>query len=349
MPCHNEADHLVTACESLGFGETTHVEGAALVLVNNASTDATRAVADRFVRRIGAPAVVVDETRVGHVVARRSGVRAAATLALEFGERHETTLIIQADADAMYSGGYVASVSAAAACSDAQGWVGQAVVRRDPAWLEAPHLLTAVDHIDAAIESVRGPMDVDVLVDDKACSYFMSSYESWGGFRQEWLANGEELLAETSRLLMAGLPDVTVVDVQEASVVHLDRRLRADACQIVGSGGFPYKSRRVFPGEYPLTLPELEHHAAEADERLEAVLDMRLRHLVALEIVLPALFAAHSRRSTADEVLQRCLDEVPARSPAAGPGEMMAAALALVWAELSSFEALLAHVRSAAN
>lgn len=328
MPCLNEQDNLAAACGSLGFGGAQPVpERCLLILVDNGSTDATLNICERLQSDIGGVVKIVQEPIRGHVPARHCGNVAAAHLAGKLGISASEFIIVQVDADAQYSPGYVDRMREAVSPVPAGGSIGQAITLF-PLDVRAsyPCVTAAVDLIDEAVESRFGSSRYDVVVDDKACVYRLGDYERWGGHRREYFRDGYELLAETTRLAIAGLTyGAKRIDVAEASVIHSQRRLLRDAAQELPAAGFPYSGRRIFPGIPSVTLSDLERSVVSGNrELLDAISAVRASHLVALTVLLPAHMARIlTGEVPADSGLRSALEFLPPRSveqAAATPG-----------------------------
>jgi hypothetical protein len=319
MPCLNEQDNLVAACRSLGFGRAQEApERCFLVLVDNGSTDATLDVCRRLRDVVGDAIAVVREPRRGHVPARHCGNVMAARVAAERGIPRSEVIVIQADADTRYSPGYVDAVRKVISNPSVVSPVGQAVTRLPPDLATAyPTVFARVDSIDREIEQRFGFSRYDFVVDDKACAYGLGDYVRWGGHRREYFGDGLELLAETTRLTIAGLAyGAERIDIVEASVVHSQRRLLSDAAQELAAAGFPYVGRRIFPDTQAVTLEHLERGAVAGDRKLLASIStVRAAHLAALMVVLPAhVGRALTGVLPADPGVRRVVASLPLRS-----------------------------------
>jgi glycosyltransferase involved in cell wall biosynthesis len=109
IACLNEESRLAATCRSLGFGDGLQpATNATLILVDNGSTDGTRAVAKVIQSLAPAGSVVVaEEPERGHVPPRHRGNIVATELAQRRGFAQADTLLVQADADTTYSDGYL--------------------------------------------------------------------------------------------------------------------------------------------------------------------------------------------------------------------------------------------------
>jgi hypothetical protein len=319
MLCLNEQNSLAAACRSLGFGGAKSVpERCLLILVDNGSTDATLEICHGLRSEVGEVVVVVQEPVRGHVPARHCGNVAAANFADTHGISLSEFIVVQADADTQYSPGYVDRMREAISSVPAGSSIGQAIsLLSSDVRASYPRVVAAIDLIDEVLESRFGSSQYDVVVDDKACVYRLADYERWGGHRREYLRNGDELLAETTRLAITGLTyGATRIDVADASVIHSQRRLLRDAAQELAAAGFPYSKRRIFPGIQPVTLDDLERRVVAGDRELwDAIGAVRASHLLALMVLLPAHLArVLTGEVPADSGLKSALECLPQRS-----------------------------------
>jgi hypothetical protein len=339
MPCLNEQDGLLATCRSLGFDRFREPpERCFLVLVDNGSTDRTPTVCRALQSEVGAVVVVVSEPERGYVPARHRGNLAAAHIARTLGIPPETFVVIQADADAIYSPDYVNTVRNAISHGTAEGRIGHAIIARIPGLdLRYPRVFSAVDAADQAIQQRFGAPEPDALVDDKACAYTLGDYERWGGHRREYLADGSELLAETTRLTIAGLAHgAGRVEIVEASVVHSQRRLLTDAALHLAAAGFPYANRRIVSDRTAVRLDDLERMVASGErEVLDEIVTTRIAHLAALTVVLPAhLVRTLTGQLPEDPSTRAALNDLPHRTvhdASTTPGRLLGDVLELAW------------------
>jgi hypothetical protein len=332
MPCLNEQDNLAAACGSLGFGGVQGApERCLLVLVDNGSTDATLDICEGLRSDVGDVVKIARELVRGHVPARHCGNVEVAHFADANGISVSEFIIVQADADTQYSPRYVDRMREAISSGPAgTSSIGQAVSQLLPTVrAEHPCVFAAVDLIDEAVESRFGSSQYDVIIDDKACAYWLGDYEQWGGHRREYFRDGGELLAETTRLAIAGLTHgATRIDVADASVIHSQRRLLGDAVQELAAAGFPYAGRRIFAGILPVTLDDLERRVVAGDRKLlDAIVAARASHLIALLVLLPAHLArVLTGEVPGDSGLEAALERLPRRSileAAKTPGRLL--------------------------
>jgi Glycosyl transferase family 2 len=333
MPCLNEQDTLLDACRSLGFASSQEPpERCFLVLVDNGSTDRTPELCRALQFELLDSVVAVREPVRGHVPARRRGNETAAHVARTRGRPEATLLIIQADADTHYSPDYVDNVRETISNTPVSGPIGQAITTPPPELSsQYPGVLSEVDLVDDSVQRrFVGSPRFDALVDDKACAYVLGDYQRWGGHRREYFQDGTEILAETTRLAIAGLAQgAERIEIAGASATHSQRRLLADAVQELASAGFPYGDRRIFPRQATMTLSDLEQMVTAGDRRLlDKILAARAAHLVALTALLPAHLARSlTGQVPADPGLRTLMHELPQRSiheAAKTPGRLLA-------------------------
>lgn len=337
IPCLNEAAYIAATCESLGFdGVSPPPAECHLVLVDNGSTDGTLDYCHMLKADYGSSVVVVREPTRGHVPARHHGNVVSGQMATAFGVSHADTIIIQADADSIYSTEYVNTVREYFQRQSSTGILAQTITRMSSD-LRAnfPNVFTAIDAVDQAIEARFKTPLYDVIVDDKACAYRLNDYFRWGGHRREYFDDGTEILAETTRLMIAAAAHGDERrEVSAASVVHSNRRLFEDATRQLSAAGFPYSNSS--PSESgTANLCELERAASSGHtDVLREICTTRAAHLIALMVVLPA----HLERTltgvlSGDPAIERLTTSLPSRSPAdlsARPGQSLVDVLDLV-------------------
>jgi hypothetical protein len=339
MPCLNEVSYLRSTCESLGFGTgSTPPVLCSLVLVDNGSTDGTLDVCHQLRDEVGPSITIAQEPIRGHVPARHRGNLVAAQLAKSAGVPDTAALIIQVDADTQYSPGYVDSIRESFQSSPNAGIMGQAATRFPPELLARyPGLFMAIQEVDDSVEDRFGLPVCDVVVDDKACCYMLYDYFRWSGHRREYFDDGSEILAETTRLMIAARSTGTKLrNIDNASAVHSQRRLFESPVQMLSTAGFPYSAPKQFPGG-GMTLDDIERRVTERDIILREIRSARSAHLVALLALLPAhVEHAITGAPPNDKFLSRLLTVLPKRSVGDAfdaPGCFVADVLNLVWSD----------------
>jgi hypothetical protein len=321
IPCLNEYDTLRQTCASLGFAAgRTIPDDVILVVMDNGSSDDTLNLATHISAECPSGTVLVgQEVERGFVPPRRSGIRLAQQCLQQRGVTAESTLILQADGDTLYSDGYVHRMRDAKHASQ-PGSMIQSIVRYPRDFLErhAGYIALCQD----AERSVEWLLDEDpeqVVVDDKAVGFRLSDYLRWGGHRQEYLTDGEEVHAETTRLYMKGRTYGATLHVADgASATHSVRRVLAEPAVDFATAGFPRESSWVRAWQArsariksinDLVLPENQTVVALGAE-------LRRRHIIALFGALPldvARTAGIRSRFDRDERLSNV--NLPARSP----------------------------------
>lgn len=281
MPFLNEAEVLKRACNSLGFGGDGRagLQGHRLILVDNGSTDQSVAIASQIQRSCPPESVVlVHEKERGHVPARSAGVVAARL-------QERCKFIVQADADTTYEANYLNALWAAGkhyglgVLIDAQmEWPVEATPLN-------VSLMLAIDQFDINLPGSCAP---DVVVDDKACGFWLNDYTSWGEHFREFWSTGEEMLAETTRLYIRGRRIGAGRQLAEgATARHSVRNWAYHPNLEIASGGFPMPDswKRVWLEVNRLGLLE----ADEAMHTHSPVLQMRRRMMEAMFVKLPSL------------------------------------------------------------
>lgn len=242
IPCFNEEHHLAATCASLGFGlGSTSPSDTTLFIVDNNSTDATVAVAQRIIHSSTHNAVFLGhESEQGYVPPRHRGNLMARDHAALSDRSLADTLVLQVDADTQYAGDYISSMKAAAQKFGPNSLI-EACTAYQPTFAAAHQAYVALcDEIDAAFASLSVPEADDILVDDKACGYLLSDYFNWGGHQREYTTGGEEIHAETTRLYMRGrFYRATKVIADNAFAFHSPRKLIQNPGLHLATTGFP--------------------------------------------------------------------------------------------------------------
>ncbi len=244
IPCHNEEETLLATCRSLGFGDRARPtpDQAVLVLVDNASDDATREVAEAVRRASPSGTVVVGaESERGYVPARRRGNTLVGALAEERGLPFDDVLILQADADTVYSGGYVDAMREGSAAGGGGAMI-EGLAEFPPGFRSSyPGYARLMSDIDTDLFERAVPSGLpDLIVDDKACGYRLGAYTDWGGHAPEFTAAGEEVYAETTRLYLRGVSrGATKLRTERAVAYPSQRRPIAAPARELACGGFP--------------------------------------------------------------------------------------------------------------
>ncbi len=206
IPCLDEESLVEEVCRSLGFGPDSQDPGvqAVLVLVDNGSRDGTLPAMGRVAAGSPTGAVrVVRESTTGFVPARHRGALEALSIADDLGVREDEVLLVQADADTAYMPGYLAAMAHCSAAAGTGALIeGYSEVGAAAEGFAAYRALEA--KVDAAVEDALLDDEFDVVVDDKVAALRLSDYVAWGGHRREWAPDGDEVLAETTRLYMRG-------------------------------------------------------------------------------------------------------------------------------------------------
>lgn len=339
MPCLNEADHVGDAVGSLLEDPPEAGPRPILIAVDNGSTDSTRAAFESLPDDLASRVIVVDEPTRGHVPARHRGALAAAEWADAEGFDLSAVVLVQADADTHYSRGYAKAMTDAVRASPTTSCIAEAHTGWPTDFTATfPCVFGALTPLDAPIEARHGWAGTDVLVDDKACAYNLADYFAWGGHRREYFQDGEEILGETTRLMISARAcGAERVEVASVTATHSQRRMLEDAAQLLATTGFPYATRRVFPDDGPIGLAEIESSLEQNDlDLFRRICAMRSRHLLAFYAFLPAHVARTVRgRRPVDPLVAGVLDALPVRSvddAALRPGLLVSDVLTMVWA-----------------
>jgi hypothetical protein len=344
VPCLNESNRIETTCSSLGFAsDRTPPDDVHLILVDNCSTDSTLRVLRQIRDQVGTRVHVATEVTRGHVPARVRGNEIAALIATEEGADPHQVVIVQCDADTTYSPSY-ARVMASAVFPDPEAVMATAIAGPDPDFERVfPALSAALKAIDEPFEHLHFRMP-DIIVDDKSCAYSLAAYRRWGGHRREHRRDGSELLAETTRLFMAGLAfEARRVEVAEALAIHSQRRMIEDPAVHMAFAGFPY-SRRP-PVSTSVDALRLEHSLTTGRAVIPNELaELRTAHLVGMFVLLPAhVRRAISRLPPESARVRALLARMPRRTRdelVRAPGRLLDDVLEMVWGDRQALSGL---------
>jgi len=292
IPCLDEEEGLAATCHSLGFGDgAVRADDSFLILVDNGSVDGTADVAMR-IRDASLPGTVIlaKEKERGYVPPRRRGNALAMELAQTRGVPIDRVLIVQADADTNYSSGYAESMRRTAT----EAGAGVMIEARS-GWSEkfvAEHggYIQLCDEVDSSFESLLGGGPDDVVVDDKACAYWLSDYEMWGGHCREYVAAGDEILSETTRLyIRARSHGASRHLCDEAITLHSSRRIVSEPALSFATAGFPREAgfRTAWSHHYQGPNDLMQFSARENRPQISLAITSRQAHLRALFELLP--------------------------------------------------------------
>lgn len=294
LPCLNEEATLRSTCASLGFGtkDGHQPTDCFLFIVDNRSSDRTARIAQE-VRASSRPGTVfvTQEDERGYVPARHAGVEVATrTLAGQAQIPSESVLALQADADTIYTAGYVDAMRSASELAGRGGLVsGLAELPADFILRHAGYqaMVQAIDH--AALYPLA-PATPDVICCDAVCGYRLDQYFAWGGHRREYDPNGDEILAETTRLYLRSLLHGTfLVHVDTAIAYPSPRKIVTHPAREFASAGFPRNAR--WKSEWDSRYERLgginELISNQDNLTVRASVRTRKRHSVALFGLLP--------------------------------------------------------------
>lgn len=301
IPCLNEVESLPLTCASLGFAPDQNPPAdTMLVLVDNGSEDGTREFAEFLRTSVPEGSVLVAfEPERGYVPPRARGNEVAAAAAALRGVPAEGLLVAQADADTLYSEGYLEALRD---CSDTAGpgVIVDACMAWPPAF-QALHeaFLQRFDVVDAEFAPWLMDHPDDVIVDDKACAYRHSDYLLWGGHLREWNSGGEEIHAETTRLYIRGRNVGARRQLcGAATAIHSPRRLVAEPSLFTATAGFPREPSFRADWHSAYGGPDsLESIATATDADIAPIIAARRAHLWGLFTLLPAYVEQTQGRS----------------------------------------------------
>jgi glycosyltransferase involved in cell wall biosynthesis len=295
VPCLNEESLIEKTAASLGFGvcAAPAADDVHLVLVDNGSSDGTLAAMERIRDHSRTGAVeILEEAERGYVPPRRTGALFVERLAHIYGGPLERWLILQADADTCYYPGYARRMQEA--LGDRSDVLLEGTAGRDPDFDAAhPRYRDMEREIDAAVEDHLIPDELDLVVDDKTCGYRLSDYLRWHGHFREYDPNGDEIHAETTRLLLRArlTHGVTKVRVNSAQAISSRRRILEDPALHFSTAGFPRETGwlRRWRERHPHKLTIEEFVTARGNSTISDARFYRRGHEIALFLILPWL------------------------------------------------------------
>ena len=282
IPFFNEEENLINTCHSLGFGNGHHIsENNHLILVNNNSTDGSKLIAEEMSKQQSI--YLINENVQGIVPARHAGNLFAKKISHMFGVLDSNILILQADADTIYSENYIAVIKKKAKevggnkIIDAQTTYPKSFLK------DYPLFLSKCEVIDSACENFFGPIEEDIILDDKSVSYLLKDYFYWGGHKREFNKNGDELLAETTRMFISAKAlGATRVHTNLATVEHSIRNILKTPALVYATAGFPREESWISHFNNTINNGDLSW------DRIKHIDDLRSLHLIAIFCILPA-------------------------------------------------------------
>jgi hypothetical protein len=279
------------------------------VIVDNASTDSTLAAAlDVQLQSPAGSVHVVSEAEIGYVPARERGVRLVTELCRRDGREGDDALLVQVDADATYSRGYLEAIASAAEVAGPNTLLEARSQSRESLAGPLDSLAWRVDSM--ALPFTQAGSRYDCVVDDKRCAMRLGDLQRWGGYARDFDRFGDELYAETTRLLMrAAGHGAQRLTVEGAGVRHMRRVPPIRSTLEFAAAGFPLPKKRA------TDLAQYLEQAVGADvdggvSVLEAAVRLRCSHLVALLTDLPIRLALEVERSLQRLDVGALLDDV---------------------------------------
>jgi hypothetical protein len=302
MPCLNEEMNLRDTCASLGFGSPYDGRRSHhhLVIVDNGSSDGTIGVAESIRDMSLAGTVhIVRESTLGFVTARSAGVDYVKQHVRELRCPQSECLVLQVDADAVYSRDY-SQCFENAACLGGIGnlYEAESVLPNRASDAEFA-LLRDLTKIDEQFFEEKSSGQ-DFVVDDKMVGYFLSDWESVGGLKREFLGGREYLYCGTSRMwIRMHRQGFRRRMVPGASCAHSLRKLEEGADIFSATAGWPRSS--IWKKRWRSTvgkIPTAEELLAPSGRTLWAdVISERERHLASLFIHLPKVLEEAGRET----------------------------------------------------
>ena len=309
IPCFNEEQNLFDTCASLGFGIGNHLtpESVFLILINNNSTDSTAEIAEKIkLNSAGDTVILVSEKEQGFVPARHRGNQVANELAESYNWNINEVLILQADADTIYSPNYIREMRSKAKTAGENVFIEARSEFPHSFKLQYKSYIDLCDGIDGKFMKLfSSKFNDDIIVDDKVIGYRLADYFNWGGHIREYNKSGEEIYAETTRLyIRAKAKGAGRVLVDEACAFHSVRKILRNPALHLATAGFPREAswNRQWEVRHPdnIDLSILPSHIN--NPTVKEAIKIREKHLVALFCVLPIHVKHVTREKPENEV-----------------------------------------------
>jgi len=355
LPCFNEEDNLIETLSTLGFSQAraelyTDVN---LIIVDNNSTDATYYIANKMRDCFPYNVHLIKESEQGYVPPRHKGNLYAKDIAEKNHWSIDEVLIIQADADTHYSQDYIIAMR------NASSFWGLNTLLEAYSKFPLSFEQKYPDYIDICIKSdmALNPLFVksktyDVIVDDKQCAYRLGDYFRWGMHVREFLTNGDELFAETTRLFIkARETGARKVMLNNAYAEHSPRRILETPLLQYITAGFPREfgwKKKWLDIRIDLTqFVELELHNHKLWKEASRT---RTIHLIALFIISPLYInnilrvGTNTRSNSAAEQILKLLPLIDKETLVANPGQAIYNVLETVEQYFNDTDDLITHL-----
>jgi glycosyltransferase involved in cell wall biosynthesis len=322
VPCLNEQLCLAQTCASLGFGvgASKTPQDTYLIIVDNGSLDNTLQVARQILVSSKPTSVIIGhEPERGYIPPRHRGNVLAQQLCLENKWDQSQVLILQVDADTIYSANYIDAMRQVSfECG--YSTLVEAYVKYPPTFRRAyPAYVDLCNQVDNELAGLFCDFSDDVIVDDKACGYRLGYYFENGGHLREYTDKKEEVHAETSRLYMRfKAKNGTRVKVEKAYVEHSMRKVIERPLLEFATAGFPREKTWFARWEKFLQVPSSLNELGENinHPNVQRAITIRTPHLLGLFSILPAHVARTfgSRKPPDSQFVAKTLDLLPERT-----------------------------------
>ncbi len=291
LPCLNEEKYLAKTCKSLGFGTNKKNPSSTLLfIIDNGSHDASKAIAEVVKNNSKENTVLIFQClQRGYVPARHFGNLMVLEWAKKNGYDPKTVLILQADADTIYSKSYANTILLNFKQCDTntlfQARSEYPIIFKKK-FSEFVKLAAKIDH---SFNHLFLEEEYDCIIDDKAAGYSLDNYFKWGGHRVEYMLPDQELYVETTRLFIAArVFGVVKKVISEACVQHSPRNIIKNPVIYFATLGFP-QSPLVDKFSFNISIKLSLQQVCKSIEQLEnsnAVI-LRKLHIIGLFVILP--------------------------------------------------------------
>lgn len=335
IPCLNEESTLARTCHSLGFGlgETQTTNNCTLIIVDNGSTDSTHSIVlDIIQHSITKSVLFAYEPMRGYVPPRHRGVEIAAAESKKLNYDPDDVLIIQADADTIYSPNYVNLMRQTSLKAGYDTLVESDALHPPNFAKDFPSIATMLSSADNKFSEIFSLPEHDVIVDDKTCGYRLGYYLQIGGLKREFFPNGDEIHAETSRLFMRmRAVGSKRLRTQYAYAMHSKRKLLSLPLFQIANAGFTRETTWNKSWETVFRHPEklVDLTSQMNHPNLQIALEWRARNMIALFSLLPR----HHALSIGSEIDSghAIVDYLVAQLPIRSVEEVLSEPSILIW------------------
>ncbi len=295
IPCRNERLLIYDVCTSLGFCSQKYPMDIDihLLLVDNDSTDTTWQVFQEIQKDSPKKAVTLGfESQKGVIAARIKGIQLATQIANKRKIPYANVIILQADADVIYSTEYIQEMIKPFESNKVSILVEGCLHYSKDFKEKYNDYVRLCESVDDSFFKNNKYLNDEVIVTDAISAFRLSDYYEWGGFQREFDSENEEILAETTKLFIkAKLKGASKVKMENACAEHSYRKIIENPDVDFVTSGFPRSAKWVkrwskfYKG--PIDLKYFNINDLQKLKSLDLLINIRKQHLSALFVHLP--------------------------------------------------------------